>query len=144
MEKYFYSYEQFILDRMFIYNRINLINKTSNPFIGIVSVLRGGFYLGDYLSRKLDIPNYFLRCESYGNDNIQKEIKITLDQEFPIGKYLICEDIIDTGKTIDFIKSKYKQHSFYYASLISNKEDGKIISPNKKLNDWIDFFWEKT
>ena len=74
-----------------------------------MGILKGGFlFLGD-LARELAIPARidFLRVRSYGNGDAPEEgIEVTKDVEIDVtGKdVLIVEDIVDTGKTLAFLR----------------------------------------
>lgn len=73
----------------------------------LVGVLKGAFvFLGD-LMRKIDLPLAvdFLRVESYEKTTSSGAVRIMTDLTQPIeGKdVLIVEDIIDTGRTMQFL-----------------------------------------
>lgn len=71
----------------------------------IIAIVRGGFYLADYLSRKLNLPLSVIVAKSYFNNqqnplsvgNLSYIIK-------PTGKILLVDDLVDTGTTIMAIK----------------------------------------
>lgn len=114
----------------------------AKKYDGVIIPLRGGFYLGDYISRKLDLPCYYIKVNSYNN---RKQGNVTFDYT-PIiekGKYLICDDIYDTGKTIEAIKTFYSDSEFDVAVLVSKQDKSEIIVPYYVSQDtWVEFFWE--
>lgn len=80
--------------------------KTS--YSQIIAIARGGFYLGDYLSRSLQIPLSVIVARSYSRSNEQQELSIgQLSYIYPpTGKVLLVDDLLDTGVTMTKIKKK--------------------------------------
>lgn len=74
----------------------------------IIAILRGGFYLGDYLSRKLNLPLSAITAQSYSADNQQQSLLVgNLSYIIkPTGKILLVDDLVDTGVTLSIIKQK--------------------------------------
>ena len=117
----------------------------NNQYDGIIAILNGGFYLADFLSKKMNLQLYTINVKSYEGD-IQKDIKLlswnVLDSFN--GKYLIVDDIYDTGNTIDFVKKFYSHNCKVIldeAVLVSKNESIKHGFFHKE-DDWIYFYWE--
>jgi hypoxanthine phosphoribosyltransferase len=117
---------------------------------GIICPLRGGFYLSDFLSRKMNLPVYYLEINSYNSynsynsTNKKREFNFTQLSNIPEkGNFLICDDIYDTGDTVEFIK---KQYPFIYldcAVVISKQYKEDIVYGYlDRSTDWVDFFYE--
>jgi hypoxanthine phosphoribosyltransferase len=74
-----------------------------------VCILKGSFMFYSDLIRNLDgnVECEFLAVSSYSGMSSSGEVKVTLDLSRPIeGKnVLIVEDIVDTGLTMNFLKS---------------------------------------
>jgi hypoxanthine phosphoribosyltransferase len=92
-----------------------LADQISRDYIGkeliLVCILKGAFMFLSDLVRQLQIPVQvdFVRLASYGSGmKTSGKIEITKDIEIPIeGKdVLIIEDIIDSGRTLQFLKDR--------------------------------------
>ncbi|WP_017294930.1 phosphoribosyltransferase [Geminocystis herdmanii] len=72
----------------------------------IIAIARGGFYLGDYLSRRLKLPLSVIVTQSYTQDNQQGKLSLgNLSYIIPpVQKVLLVDDLLDTGVTM--IKTK--------------------------------------
>jgi hypoxanthine phosphoribosyltransferase len=83
----------------------------------IICLVRGGFYVGDYVSRKLNVPLSCMLTRSYkkgaGEQNASgvniADMVLTLDE---LGtNILLVDDLVDRGdtmhETIKWIKNKY-------------------------------------
>ncbi len=127
----------------------NKIKKNPKYYEGILCPLRGGFYLTDFISRRIShIPVYYIYLTSYENGKIQKDIKIHFISELKSQKrYLICDDILATGNTVKKIMDIYPESKF--EALVLYKHKNKIYPlPHYAIreveaNVWINFFWEK-
>lgn len=94
-----------------------------------VCVLKGAFPFFSDLVRamKSDLLIDFVRLTSYGNQASSQQVRITKDVEIPIaGKHvLIVEDIVDTGRSMDFLMRSLSSRgakSIRLAALIDKKE----------------------
>ncbi len=92
-----------------------LANQISKDYAGkelvLVCILKGAFMFLSDLIRYLRIPVQvdFVRLASYGSGmKTSGKIEITKDVEIPIEKkdVLIIEDIIDSGRTLQFLKDR--------------------------------------
>ena len=92
-----------------------LANQISKDYAGkelvLVCILKGAFMFLSDLIRHLRIPVQvdFVRLGSYGSGmKTSGKIEITKDVEIPIEKkdVLIIEDIIDSGRTLQFLKDR--------------------------------------
>jgi hypoxanthine phosphoribosyltransferase len=93
----------------------HLADRISKDYRGrelvLVCILKGAFMFLSDLVRHLRIPIQvdFVRLASYGSGmKTSRKIEITKDIEIPIGKkdVLIIEDIIDSGRTLQFLKDR--------------------------------------
>ena len=100
--------------------------KNLNPVL--IGVLNGCYiFLGD-LTRNLDIVHEidFIKVSSYRNGSTSGEIKLIHDINIDIyGRdVVIVEDIIDTGKTLNYLKEhfkKYEANSIKTCSIVYRK-----------------------
>ena len=97
-----YDYE-FYIDK--------LVEKIDDDFDHILCVGRGGFMIGDALSRILKIPIAVIMAKSYENysQKILRFSNIAFLDKF-CGKILIVDDLVDSGKTLMAIKSKLEKN----------------------------------
>lgn len=112
--------EGYRLNRLFTQEQIaswveNLADQISKDYKGrelvVVCILKGAFMFFSDLIRRLRIPVQidFVRLASYGSSMktcgeiaITKDIEISLEQK----DVLIIEDIIDSGRTLRFLKER--------------------------------------
>ncbi len=99
----------------------------------LVGVLKGVFTFMADLARSLSIPVKidFARVASYGSKTRPGKLRLTKDVELPVkGKHiLIIEDIIDTGRTISYLKKKLqakKPASVKICALVDKMERRKV------------------
>ena len=76
--------------------------------ITMVCILKGAASFACELAKRIDLPveMEYMRCSSYGNETESSGVvKIDLDLDRPIrDKYiLVVEDIIDTGRTMNYL-----------------------------------------
>lgn len=101
-----------IIDSEDIANRIKTLGKEiSNDFkdreLTVIGVLKGSFIFMADLVREIESPLRcdFLRIESYDENGKSGHIRLVFDLTQPIeGKdVLVIEDILDTGKSLQYI-----------------------------------------
>ena len=139
------TYEQFLKDAKQLLNKVQE-NYDLETYGGIFCPLRGGFFLSYYLSEKLKLPVHYLEIASYENKKQQGLFRLGTLPVLKLGmKYLICDDVIDSGKTIHKIKELYPDRYFDIVSLFV-KTSGKFqagLYTTEVMDDvWINFFWE--
>ena len=93
---------------------------------GVYAVPRGGLITGVMLSHKLDLP-FIDRLQSYYGK-----------------KFLIVDDIADTGETLN----RFKAEIYDYADIATiHYHKQSIVEPSfwveEKGDDWIVYPWEK-
>ena len=112
--------EKYRLNRLFTQEQIasfvqGLADRISKDYSGkelvVVCILKGAFMFLSDLIRRLRIPVQvdFVRLASYGSGmKTSGKIEITKDVEIPLEKkdVLIIEDIIDSGRTLQFLKDR--------------------------------------
>jgi len=146
------SYEQFQEDTFQLAKKIEKQLDLSR--VDLVSISRGGLFVGGLLSYLLDLKRNRVIClESYqsnhtGANPFMKEI-LDLDQNLdPSRIYLFVDDVNDTGQTCEYVKDKMKHKGLetYFAS-VYNKIHTKTAPDffgRELLGDaWIEFPWDK-
>jgi hypoxanthine phosphoribosyltransferase len=105
------------------------IRKSGKQYDAVVGVLRGGLVPAVMLSHRLDLPLYVVRPDSdlWDEDN----------------HYLIVDEIYDTGKTIDQLKTKHPNADFAVLYHNSNLPPLDFYATKQLLNKWLVFPWEK-
>ena len=124
------------------YKIVDQIKKSGVKYDEILCPLRGGYMLSYLVSNNLKIPVNFMEISSY-NGKEQREFKIGHKPDLAHGKYLLCDDIYDSGKTIKKILEIYQGIDMDVACLISKYPVEKYYVGEFIEDDrWIDFFWE--
>ena len=106
------------------------ISAESLPNLLVVGILKGAFIFAADLVRSISIPLEvdFIRVASYGASTCSSgEIRLSKDLETSVvGKnVLLVEDIIDTGKTIAWLKDHLRERgaaSIRTCTLIDKRE----------------------
>jgi len=120
-------------------------------FDRVVGISRGGLPLGVALSHKLNLPFSVVGVSSYNDETNEQETLVcdTPDVIFKgwEGSILVCDDIADSGRTLQFLNSKIKKNpkiteittvTFYY-------KESSVVKPDTYLemtDKWIVFPWE--
>jgi len=118
------------------------IEAAGIQYRGILCPLRGGFYLSNFMSRRLGLPLYYIQISSR-NGRDQGDFTVGLQHELDEGRFLLCDDIFDSGKTVETIHRLYPHAHFDTACLLSRVKDADIIYGKFVDNiTWVDFFWE--
>ena len=144
VEKYHYSYDEFIIDTKSLLKDIKQFQPQA-----IVAIARGGVTFGHFIANGLDNRNFFI-INSIGYNDTKQLDQIELFNIPTLDKFntiLIVDDIVDSGKTLkkvlDTLSQKYPKTIFKTVSLFYKQS--AIIQPdfkNKEATKWIDFFWE--
>jgi hypoxanthine phosphoribosyltransferase len=118
-----------------------LARKISADYEGsdliVLGVLKGAFIFLADLVRHLTIPVEvdFVRLASYGDSTVSKgELRIKTDLELDVRKrdVLIVEDIVDSGRTLEFLRKrilKQEPGSLRICALLDKKERRVINVP---------------
>lgn len=113
MSALYAEFEQVLVEEQVIQQRVTeLAAQISEEYRGkgsivLVGILKGCFMFVADLARQLTIPHYidFMALSSYGSKSVSGAVRVLLDLRADIyNKHvLIVEDIVDTGKTIDYM-----------------------------------------
>ena len=111
----------------------NLTEKFKGQKITAVCVLKGSFVFYSDLIRQLDldVTCEFFGVSSYHGTSSSGEVKVTLDLTHPVENQnvLLVEDIIDTGLTMNYLKTSLlsrKPKSLTVVSLLHKPEALKV------------------
>merc|ERR1719273_659630 len=115
------------------------INKTTTPII-LVGLLKGSYMFLSDLSKRVNLPVIIdvMNVRSYSGKQSTGTIKLIKDLDVdPTDKHvLICEDLIDTGTTLAWLKEHLKSKkcaSVKISTLI------RKITPRRKVKIDIDY-----
>ncbi len=144
MEKYYYSYEEFLKD----VKELSLQLRVYKPDT-LLAVARGGLTLGHFIAQALDTRRLFsLNSIHYEKDRVLDTIEIFNIPDLNDAKrVVIIDDIVDSGVTLNEILKKLKQiypncefklATIFYKPTALIEADFKV----KEATQWIDFFWE--
>lgn len=93
----------------------DLSEKVSKDYFDyVVCIGRGGFLIGDYLSRKLEKPLAVIMASSYvDKTNKQKDLiwSELASSQVVTGHVLLVDDLCDSGETLQEIKKVVSYHS---------------------------------
>lgn len=98
--------------------------------ITFVCILKGSVYFTTELSKKIknDVELEFIRVSSYGASTVSSgkiDLKVDLDSSVEGKDVIIIEDIIDTGRTLAYLKEHLKSknpNSVKICTLLDKKE----------------------
>ena len=139
MENFRVTYELFV---ELCYKLLAEVEKHRDEYKAILCPLRGGFFLSYFMSQHLNLPISYIEISSYAGKE-QRRFQIGIKPELIEGKFLLCDDIYDSGNTIKKIHSMYPQVEFDTICLVSKvKNAGVTYGVLVEKDRWVDFFWE--
>lgn len=118
-----------------------------DEYRGILCPLRGGFYLSDFLSRRLGLGVEYMHLSSYEGHR-SGEFQIRFSPRLEVGeRYLICDDILATGRTIQKIEELFPGVLFDAVFLYRHRNRAlpfprTLFSREVDESVWIVFPWE--
>ena len=133
------TYDQFI---ELSYKLLDRVKYKKDEYRAILCPLRGGFFISYFMSEHLKLPIVYIEISSYAGKE-KREFKVGIKPDLAEGKFLLCDDIYDSGDTIKKIRSMYPDVEFDTICLVSKNKDADIIYAAFAENPWVDFFWEK-
>lgn len=137
-----------------LYNNIMALGTS---FDRVVGISRGGLFLATRLSYKLGIPLTPIAWSH--RDSVERESNCWVPEDINEGQQiLLCDDIVDSGKTIDSLIDDWDSSLFedlkrdnitIACCFFNNAQDlimpdlwHKTIDRNTDQR-WINFWWEK-
>jgi hypoxanthine phosphoribosyltransferase len=139
MQNYFLSHEKFT---QLAYKLLDEIKKTGHTYQAVLCPLRGGFFLSYFMSRHLNIPIRYLEISSYTGTE-QKSFHIGNIPELQNGRFLLCDDIYDSGNTIRKIGEIFKGIEMDIAVVLTKKHlENFFYGEFVETDQWVDFYWE--
>jgi hypoxanthine phosphoribosyltransferase len=116
----------------------------------ILSIARGGLFLGGALGYALDVKNLFvMNVEFYTGVDQRLELPVVLPPTLDVvdltgAKVLIADDVADTGKTLELVQQFCAGHVTDARTAVVYEKPRSLVSPDyawKRTDAWIDFPW---
>ena len=133
------SIESVLLSEEQIRNRVRELGaEITRDYEGknllVVGILKGAAVFFTDLTRNIDLPLIFdfISISSYGNQTVSSgEVKFLKDVDQPIQGYdvLIVEDIVDSGRTLSYLRSNFasrKPNSIKVCCLLDKEERREV------------------
>jgi uncharacterized protein len=119
---------------------VHIIQTSGEKYDAILAITNGGIIPARLIARELDISN--LQFMPMRNKELH------LEEMFPLlkgRKYLIVDDIYDTGDTFNKVCVVVKEFDYDFAFLMTRYKDINASLVAKVLNHekWIVFPWER-
>lgn len=115
-------------------------------FNWIVIITAWWFIPAYIIGKKLDIKVYeTINIKSYSKDKKQKKLKFFWSEKRFPWKWILIDDLIDSGETFKAALSCFIQPELVMKVALFSKKDASI-QPDYSydiFNEWIDFFYEK-
>lgn len=139
MNNYSVTYDKFL---ELSYQLLDKIKANKEEYKAILCPLRGGFFLSYFMSVHLELPISYIEISSYAGKE-QRRFQIGIKPDLIEGKFLLCDDIYDSGNTIKEIHSMYPKVDFDTICLVSKVKEAEVIYASLVDKEkWVDFFWE--
>jgi hypoxanthine phosphoribosyltransferase len=116
----------------------------------ILSIARGGLFLGGALGYALDVKNLFvMNVEFYTGVDQRLELPVVLPPTLDVvdltgSKVLIADDVADTGKTLQLVEEFCAGHVTEVRTAVVYEKPRSLVSCDyvwKRTDAWIDFPW---
>jgi len=114
-------------------------------FQKIVAISRGGLFVAGMIAQFFEpCPIETISVSSYQDKLRKKRIRLfTKIDKISREKVLICDDIVDSGRTILFVKKFYPNSKV----VVLHKNHNSRIQPDyfvREVDKWVRYPWEKT
>lgn len=124
------------------YRLLQQVRSSRDEYEAVLCPLRGGFFLSYFMSVHLKLPISYIEISSYAGKE-QRRFQIGIKPELVKGKFLLCDDIYDSGNTIRQIHSMYPHVKFDTICLVSKVKDAEVTyALLAEKEQWVDFWWE--
>jgi uncharacterized protein len=116
----------------------------------ILSIARGGLFLGGALGYALDVKNLFvMNVEFYTGVDERLELPVVLPPTLDVvdltgTRVLVADDVADTGKTLELVTDFCAGHVTEVRTAVIYEKPRSLVRCDytwKKTDAWIDFPW---
>lgn len=113
-------------------------------FVGIIGIARGGLIPAVYLSHASKIPKFrTITLSSYCDETNKQTSVIMKDIFFSKKKWLIIDELVDSGKTLEKVREQFPNSVF---AVLYTKPKGKAMADfwayESDQDTWLEFPWE--
>ncbi len=138
--KTFFTWEQIHKDSDALAEKV----RDQGPFEGVVAIARGGYIPAVIVAHKLGIKKVVsFSLSSYTNDKKQSALKIYSDFKDTKGRWLVIDELVDSGKTLEKIRAYLPKSVF--AVLYAKPKGAHTTDYYAKAtpqDTWLVFPWE--
>ena len=139
MSNYFLSHERFT---ELAYKLLDDIKKQNHEYQAILCPLRGGFFLSYFMSNHLNLPIRYLEISSYTGTE-QKTFHIGNIPDLGNGRFLLCDDLFDSGNTNRKIRDIFAGIDMDIAVVLTKHQMPDLFyGEHLEAEQWVDFYWE--
>lgn len=116
----------------------------------VLSIARGGLFLGGALGYALDVKNLFgMNVEFYTGVDERLDLPVVLPPTLDVvdltgAKVLVADDVEDTGKTLQLVREFCAGHVADVRSAVVYEKSRSLVRCDyiwKRTDAWIDFPW---
>ena len=116
----------------------------------ILSIARGGLFLGGALGYALDVKNLFvMNVEFYTGVDERLDLPVILPPnldkvDLTGARVLIADDVADTGKTLELVRDFCAGHVTEVRSAVVYEKSRSLVTCDyvwKRTDRWINFPW---
>jgi hypoxanthine phosphoribosyltransferase len=138
---------------------LHQIRKSKRKFSAVIGLAEGGLHISRPIAKILDLPHYSIKISYYDGEHKRRVPHVNTDiknddtsfsMTVPFGKnqgpVLIIDDLIDSGETIQTLKTicGFRKGKDAVAVLFWNKSAPKPdFYVKTKPNAWVVFYWEQ-
>jgi xanthine phosphoribosyltransferase len=124
-----------------------MIQLSETEYDGIIAITKGGMYPALIVSNILGINHIdTIGIKSYSDDRMRKKAHLIKPPPVNSFRWLVIDDLTDTGKTIEMVKLYMVPISFNVATLYTKPMGNHMVNFRVKeveQDTWIVFPWEK-
>lgn len=132
----------FDLFQSIAYKLLDEVRNNGKTYQAVLCPLRGGFYLSYFMSRHLNLPMEYIQISSYEHTE-RKDFTVGIRSDLKDDLFLLCDDICDSGRTIQKIHGLYPRVRFDSACLVAKEKEVPTYYGMYVPKDvWVNFFWE--
>ena len=116
----------------------------------ILSIARGGLFLGGALGYALDVKNLFvMNVEFYTGVDQRLDLPVVLPPVLDVvdlrgAKVLVADDVADTGKTLELVRDFCAGHVTDVRTAVIYEKPRSLVRCDyvwRRTDRWIDFPW---
>ena len=116
----------------------------------VLSIARGGLFLGGALGYALDVKNLFvMNVEFYTGVDQRLDLPVMLPPTLDVvdltgANVLVADDVADTGKTLELVRSFCAGYVADVRTAVVYEKPGSLVRCDyvwRRTDRWIDFPW---